>query len=107
MKKVAILFAAMALTACGTIDNAVRSDESIQQKAAFTLGTTPENVEITNRRSELGAVRFDATTNGRKFQCYFTTTAGYTSDVLCNPTDGGAPAAGTQCNALLKAAGKC
>lgn len=106
MKNVAILFAAVALTACGTIDNAVRSDESIQQKAAFALGTTAENVTITNRRSELGAVRFDATTSGRKFQCYYTT-AGVTSDVLCSPTDGGAPAPGAACNALLKAAGKC
>lgn len=106
MKKVAILLAATALTACGTIDNAVRSDESIQQKAAFALGTTPENVTITNRRSEIDSVRFDATTNGRKFQCYYTT-AGITSDVICSPTDGGAPAPGAPCNALLKAAGKC
>jgi hypothetical protein len=106
MKKVAILFAAMALTACGTIDNAVRSDESIQQKAAFALGTTPDKVTITNRTSELGTVRFNATTNDRMFQCYYTT-VGVTSDVLCSPTDGGGPAAGAQCNALLKAAGKC
>jgi hypothetical protein len=107
MKNVAILMAAVALTACGNIDNAVRSDESIQQKAAFALGTTADKVVISNRRSELGAVRFDATSNDRKFQCYYTTTAGITSDVLCSPTDGGAPAAGAPCNALLKAAGKC
>lgn len=106
MKNVAILFAVAALTACGTIDNAVRSDESIQEKTAFALGTTAENVTISNRRSELGSVKFNATTNGRMFQCYYTT-AGITSDVLCSPTDGGAPAAGAPCNALLKAAGKC
>lgn len=106
MKNVAILLAAVTLTACGTIDNAVRSDESIQQKAAFALGTTPDKVVITNRTSEIGSVKFNATTNDRVFQCYYTT-AGITSDVLCSPTDGGAPAPGAACNALLKAAGKC
>ena len=106
MKKIAILLAAVSLAACGTIDNAVRSDSSIQQKAAFALGTTSESVTITNRRSELGAVRFNASANGRTFQCYYST-AGMSSDAICSPTDGGPAAPGAPCNALLKAAGRC
>lgn len=107
MKKLGCFLAlSMMLTGCGMIDNAVRSDTSIQEKAAFALGTTPEKVKITNRRGEIDSVRFNATTNGRTFQCYFTT-AGISSDALCSPTDGGANPAGAQCNDLLKAAGRC
>jgi hypothetical protein len=94
------------LGACGTIDNAIRSEESIKEKAAFSLGTTPDKVTISNRRSELGSVKFNATANGRVFQCYYTT-AGVSSDALCSPTDGAAAPASKSCNALLKAAGMC
>lgn len=106
MKKIVFLLAATMLTACGTIDNAVRSDESIKEKAAFSLGTTPEKIAISNRRSEMDSVKFNATYNGRFFQCYYTT-AGISSDALCSPTDGAAAPVGSPCNALLKATGKC
>jgi hypothetical protein len=106
MKKIVCLLTVTMLAACGTIDNAVRSDESIQEKAAFALGTTPEKVVISNRRSEIDSVKFNATVNGRVFQCYYTT-AGISSDALCSPTDGKPAPASSNCNALLKAAGKC
>ncbi|MCL2655970.1 MAG: hypothetical protein FWD62_00880 [Betaproteobacteria bacterium] len=106
MKKITCLLIVTVLAACGTIDNAVRSDDSIKEKAAFALGTTPDKVTITNRRSEIDSVKFNATVNGRVFQCYYTT-AGVSSDALCSPTDGGPAPAGSNCNALLKAAGKC
>ncbi|MGP0838096.1 hypothetical protein [Serratia sp. CY85251] len=105
-----VLFCIMVLSGCGTIDNAVRSDNSIKEKAAFALGTTAEKISISNRTSELDSVKFNATTQGKVFQCYYSTAMGVTSDVLCSPTDGSAlpKAAGdSQCNALLKAAKKC
>lgn len=106
MKKTVFFLVITLLTACGTIDNAVRSDESIKEKAAFALGTTPENIKITHRRSEIDSVKFNATYQGRVFQCYYTT-AGISSDALCSPTDGKPSPTSNSCNALLKAAGKC
>jgi len=106
MKKIALLFTAAILTACGTIDNSIRSDESIKEKAAFALGTTPDKITISNRHIEIDSVKFNATTNGRVFQCYYTT-VGISSDALCSPTDGGPTAKTNSCNELLKAAGEC
>ena len=109
MKKLAIISLALCLSGCGIVDNAVRSDNSIKEKAAFALGTTADKITITNRVSEIDSVRFNATTQGKVFQCYYTT-AGISSDAICSPTDGsGLPGAAgsSSCNALLKAAHKC
>lgn len=108
MKKViGIGILAFALSGCGMIDNSVRSDESIKEKAAFALGTTADKITITNKRSEMDSVKFNATFNKRIYQCYYTSTFGFSSDALCSPTDGGAPSKTAQCNDLLKASGKC
>lgn len=107
MKKILLLSAVAVLSGCGTIDNAVRSDASIKDKAAFALGTTPDKIQISNRRSEIDSVKFNATTNGRVFQCYYTT-AGISSSALCSPTDGKAFSSPSKsCNQLLRQAGKC
>ena len=109
MKKIlALVSISIALSACGTIDNNVRPEISIKEKAAFALGTSADKVTITNRRSEIDSVKFNATVEGRVFQCYYTSVFGVlSSDALCSQTDGAAlPSSGT-CNALLKAAGKC
>lgn len=52
-------------------------------------------------------VTFNATFNKRVFQCYYTGGVIITSDAICSATDGKAMPATSQCNALLKAAGKC
>lgn len=96
----------LSLTACGSVDNALRSESSIKGKAAFALGTTPDRVTISNRKAEIDAVKFNAATNGKVYQCYYST-AGLSSDALCSPTDGSGMPGGAQCNALLKAANKC
>ncbi|MEC5509952.1 hypothetical protein P9911_029565 [Klebsiella oxytoca] len=109
MKKGLLLLIVLSLTGCGVIDNAVRSDNSIKEKAAFALGTTADKVTISNRTSEIDSVKFNATTQGKTFQCYYST-AGISSDAICSPTDGSAlssAAGAASCNALLKAAGKC
>jgi hypothetical protein len=107
MKKIALLLTMASLTACGTIDNSIRSDESLKIKAAYALGTTADQIKISNRHAELEAVHFNATRNGHVFQCYYTT-VGVTSDALCSPVDGAIPSKEeSQCNDLLKAAGEC
>ncbi|EGU31297.1 hypothetical protein VII00023_22979 [Vibrio ichthyoenteri ATCC 700023] len=106
MKKILPLIIITLLSGCGAIDNAVRNDSSIQEKTAFALGTTAEKITIENRKGDLMAVRFNAKYAGRVYQCYYTS-AGITSDVLCSPTDGKAMPTSQQCNALLKAAGRC
>lgn len=107
MKKLLPLIALLTLSGCGSIDNAVRSNESIQEKTAFALGTMPENIEITNRSGDITTVRFYADYNKRKFQCYYMSAYGLATDVVCSPTDGKPLVATQQCNELLKAAGKC
>lgn len=91
---------------CSTIGNMVTSDDSLQKKAAFALGTKPAAVTIKDRTTDgLDAIRFTAVTNNKEYQCYITTVAGaISSDAICKGTDG---ASKPQCNALLKAAGKC
>jgi len=105
----AVLAGSLLLSGCGMVDNAVRTDESIKEKAAFALGTTADKVIITQRTSDIDSVRFHASTQGKVFQCYYST-AGISSDAICSPTDGSSlpTAAGSaSCNALLKAAHKC
>ncbi|MDO4640317.1 MAG: hypothetical protein Q4A84_01235 [Neisseria sp.] len=99
------------LSGCSVIGNKVISDNTLKEKAAFAIGTTAENVEISNRRpSEADAIKFDATFKGKRYQCYITTLMGaMSSDAICNTTDGSQLKSGNsaQCNALLKAAGRC
>ncbi|MBK0004224.1 hypothetical protein IBT47_24740 [Erwinia sp. S43] len=94
------------LSGCGMVDNAIRGDENLKEKAAFALGTTSDKITISNRKADIDSVKFNATTKGKVYQCYYTT-AGISSDALCSPTDGSSLPAGSQCNALLKAANKC
>ncbi|GKW14869.1 hypothetical protein BSK71_11190 [Pectobacterium actinidiae] len=101
-----LLSMAFAISGCGVVDNALRSDNNIKEKAAFALGTTPDKITITNRTSDINSVKFNATTNGKVYQCYYST-AGVSSDALCSSTDGSSLPNGSQCNALLKAANKC
>ncbi|MDF7681602.1 hypothetical protein PT300_13805 [Enterobacteriaceae bacterium ESL0689] len=88
------------------IDNSLRGDGDLKEKAAFALGTTPDKIIISHRTAEIDAVKFHAITNGKTYQCYYTT-VGVSSDALCSPTDGTGLPAEAQCNALLKAANKC
>ena len=115
MKKI-IAFVAVSsmLAACGTVGNSVISDKNLQQKSSIALNTNPENIRISNRRSDgLDSVRFTATANGRSHQCYITTVMGaISSDAVCSAGNGNqstssVKATNQQCNALLKAAGRC
>nr|WP_086939689.1 hypothetical protein [Thaumasiovibrio occultus] len=107
MKKYLALCGVLLLSGCSVIDNSTRDDSSIQQKAAFALGTSADKITIENRSADFMKVSFDAIYDGRRFQCYYTGGLIVTSDALCSPTDGEGMPAGRNCNALLKAANQC
>lgn len=95
------------LTGCGTIGNAVVSDQELARKAAFALDTTADQVTVSERFGEVvGNINFVATTKGRKHQCYITSVYGVAnSAAICS----GASSVKTSssCNALTKSAGQC
>lgn len=110
--------AVLLLQGCGMIASKTVSDSGLQEKAAVTLNTTPEKVRIFDKRGELDSVKFKAQTNKGVYNCYYTTLVGLDSDTLCSgPVEGSAKQSGNQtpapaaapanCNALLKAAGRC
>ena len=110
--KLLLLSIAVALTGCGAIGNTVLTDNALKNKASIGLNTNPENISISNRRSDgLDSVRFTATVNGKAHQCYVTTLAGaISSDAVCSSGESSVTSSsnsGQQCNALLKAAGRC
>ena len=101
------------LSGCGIIEKQITNDESLQEKAAFAIGTHPSNISISNVQSGLYKVTFDADANGSQYRCYYTTTITVRSDALCTKMGPKiAPKPTTEesqgeCNALLKAAGRC
>ncbi|MCQ3033450.1 hypothetical protein NLO88_22615 [Pseudomonas syringae] len=122
IKALGTVTAALLLQGCGMIASKTVSDSGLQEKAAVTLNTTPEKVRIFDKRGELDSVKFKAQTNKGVYNCYYTTLVGLDSDTLCSgPVEGSvegsakqtgnqapAPAAApANCNALLKAAGRC
>lgn len=116
MRKIAIIITILCLNGCSTIGSSARSEDTIKEKAAFALGTTPDKVSVSNITNDMNSVRFNVTSQDRVFQCYYTTSFGiggaFSSDAICSPTDGkplptkGSADSGS-CNALLEAANKC
>ncbi|EEZ53931.1 TPA: hypothetical protein ACKN6K_001508 [Neisseria gonorrhoeae] len=106
---VSAAFVALALAGCGSINNVTVSDQKLQERVAFALVTSPDAVKISNRSNEGIRINFTATVGKRVSQCYVTSvisTIGVTtSDAICS--GGGTNKAKSQCNALLKAAGRC
>ena len=102
------LLAATFFVGCGTVGNMVIQDKTLEQKAAFALNTTSDKVKISNRQGSIdGTVNFVATTGGKSHQCYITTVAGaVSSQAICSGSNS-VNSNQQQCNALLKAAGRC
>ena len=81
------------------------SQELLQERAAFALGASTEQVVIGNVRKSGGmASRYDftATVKGVTSRCYVTNSLGNSSDALCST-----PGKGASCDALSQAAGRC
>jgi uncharacterized membrane protein len=110
--------AASTLLAAGCASVAV-SNDAIEQNTAQALGLAKGSFTISDRMDDGVKSSYSVKTNtGKQYSCYVTGGVGITgrvvSDAMCNEL--GKPAksagattgaAGQQCNALLKAAGKC
>lgn len=118
----ASLAAALLLSACAaTID-----DSGIEQRTSLAIGRDVGSFTISERSEETGGrINYTAKArDGAVFKCYLYSATGFQramtfgqtphSDAICTAFGkggGAAPvapgAAGGQCNALLKAAGRC
>ena len=117
MKTSSLIFSAISLaafmTGCGIISEQVTSEETMLDKAETATGISKSSLSIVpgSVDSSLDAVNFSVKDQqGNTYKCYFTSVVAVTSDALCTKItkDGKEePANQGQCNALLKAAGKC
>ncbi|CBL43789.1 Hypothetical protein HDN1F_02060 [gamma proteobacterium HdN1] len=107
-------FALISVAGCASV---AVTEDAIKSNTARAISADPSTLVISERSDSGIQTNFKATTSdGRAYNCYVTgmvSVVGRTvSDAICSPvasnTGAGKPAqAGIQCNALLKAAGKC
>lgn len=117
MKTSASVLTAIALaafmTGCGIISEQVTSEDTMLDKAETATGISKTSLSLVpgSVSSSMDAVNFSVKDQqGNTYKCYFTSVVAVTSDALCTKItkDGKEePANQGQCNALLKAAGKC
>ena len=116
---------ACALGGCGFIKKPMTSEATLLDRAEMATGVEKSNLPVVpdSVRSEIDSVHYTVRSkNGDIYRCYFTSALVVDSDALCTKIGG---AEGTKssknstksskpntkgskdCNALLKAAGKC
>lgn len=107
------LIGALTLSGCGMISAPITSDETLLDKAETATGISKENLSLVpnSKESSLDAVNFKVKDKqDNLYKCYFTTIIATTSDAICSriSKDGKVENANQgNCNALLRAAGKC
>jgi hypothetical protein len=126
MKHVFLLaFMATAFAGCASI---AVTDDALVSRTSSALGIAPGDFTISDRtdsgvRKDYTVSTMPAKGHKKTYSCYVTGTVSYTgrtvSDAICTPAVVASAAvgqskassvgssAGTSCNALLKAAGKC
>ncbi|WP_417519384.1 hypothetical protein [Marinobacter sp.] len=114
LKTVSIMiFSITLLSGCGIIEKKVATEETLQEKASLAIGVEPKTINISNVKSGLEKVTFDAESNNSKYSCYYTTVIMVKSDAICKKMEINKDKEPSkieksdQCNALLEAAGKC
>ncbi|MGN1394142.1 MAG: hypothetical protein ACI4V7_08980 [Succinivibrionaceae bacterium] len=116
MKKIFIMISIMFfMSGCGLVAKTVSSEDSYLDKAEFAVGIKKENLSLVpgSITSAIDSVHFSiADKNNNLYKCYYTTIMSVIdSDAVCTKirNDGSEDKIGTvpNCNALLKAAGKC
>ncbi len=101
------------LSGCGLLDKTTTSNATLQDKASYAIGAMPNDINISNVRAGLDKVVFHAEANDSLYRCYYTTAVAIKSDAVCTKMDGETTGTSSnepqaaQCNALLKAAGRC
>lgn len=119
----AVAAAAVLMTGCASI---AVSGDAIEQNTARALGLAPGSFTVSNRADDGVKTTYNVETQaGRRYGCYVTGTVSMmgrvVSDAMCTEQAGGraqaarapaatpaaAPAPAPECNALLRAAGRC
>ena len=116
---------ACALGGCGFIKKPMTSEATLLDRAEMATGVEKSNLSVVpdSVRSEIDSVHYKVRSkNGDIYRCYFTSALVVDSDALCtkiggaegtksskNSTKSSKPSTkgSKDCNALLKAAGKC
>ena len=105
------------LVGCGHISKNFVSEEDMIDKAEFATGIDKSRLSIVKGsvKSEMDSIHYQVKTKGgAKYSCYFTTLVATTSDAVCKKIGSKGkdpvvkkPAKDDDCNALLRAAGRC
>ena len=110
---------AFSLTGCGAIGKATSSEASLLDKAETATGVAQSQLTVVpdSVKAKIDSVHYQVKTKkGTLYKCYYTTLVGaLDSDAVCQEisADGkaktvkGSKKSGGECNALLKAAGRC
>ncbi len=105
---VSTLAATLALTSCGHVSNAVLSDDVLLDKAEFATGIDRDKLTLESRSGSIDSVEYTVRSGKTKYRCYFTSAVAINSDAICQPINGNKKSKKSgNCNALLRAAGRC
>lgn len=117
--KLALVVGAVSLLAgCGAIGKATSSDASLLDKAEMATGVSADTLKVVPNSvtAKIDSVHYKVeTSKGQLYRCYYTTIVGaMDSDAVCTKIGKGEPSKASSskteagnCNALLKAAGRC
>ncbi|SBS37435.1 hypothetical protein MSP8887_02920 [Marinomonas spartinae] len=84
MKKYILLVIAITqLTACAALKNKLTTEQTLQQKAAYSLGVNPENIVISNKETDDKTVRFTASIKDKTYACAYQSTLTIQTDAIC------------------------
>lgn len=107
------------ISGCGHPGKAMATDDQMLDKAEFATGIDRSQLSIVKEsvKGSIDSVEYKVKSkNGKTFRCYFTTALLVQSDAICTAIDKTGKAFDQQkkkaredgnCNALLKAAGRC
>ena len=113
-----VLWAVSLLAGCGAIGKATSSEASLLDKAEMATGVSADTLKVVPNsvKAKIDSVHYKVeTSKGQLYRCYYTTLVGaMDSDAVCTKIGKGEPVkAGHStsetgnCNALLRAAGRC
>lgn len=115
----ALAAAIVSLTGCAAIDKATTSEATLLDKAEFATGIEASQLSVVpgSVQGSLDAVEYKVKTKkGQVYRCYYTSMIAVKSDAVCTAVSKGGKAeqaarkrkaANGECNALLRAAGRC
>lgn len=120
MRKTLTLFGMLilfgSLYGCGHVSNTVLTDEVLLDKAEMVIGVRQSELTLIKREGSIDSVEYSVETkDGDVYRCYFTSLVAINSDAVCKQIGASKKVKHSakpkereaNCNALLRAAGKC